>query len=409
MSELPNFKEGFIFDITKEDSIVITALNPCLFKIASLDYYSKHYSSWSAQIDISMIDNEENLDYTNTLNIPQHEIPIYNDLSFILDKPPIMIWEDGIYCCGYSGDLFNNLRCDINLTRHEDLDGDTTSQSLDSINFAFECRFTSPTVSYIDNEVLLANNGYGITLNNPVTTINWAYDAGELGDELKYYHFLLYNIYNKCVVDTGKVYTNIPIGFVCNSLDDNSTYTLVGYCVSQNGQKVDLPDLTITTKYTTGRIYSNLIVDVDKYSANNKITAEVVNLVGRTTNKDVVFIDGEKIDLKTNDNAVIFTDIYNLLTDKFLIRLWINGIKNNKRVTVLKFNNPLTLDNIEVYYEDGYFYAIKNVYGLTSRYMSNVVNKNDVLNGNIYLSILYYNGRIDIYATSYAESEAIAL
>ena len=56
-------------------------------------------------------------------------------------------------------------------------------------------------------------------------------------------------------------------------------------------------------------------------------------------------------------------------------------------------------DYIELYYENGYFYAIKHSCGLTSQYMSNSIS--NVLNANTYLSLLYCNGRIDIYASNY--------
>ena len=82
-------------------------------------------------------------------------------------------------------------------------------------------------------------------------------------------------------------------------LDDKSKYILVGYCVTQNGQRLDLPDLTIKTAYTTGRIYANLTIKLNKLLAENTIYAEMVNLVGSATNGEPIYIEGEKIDLKS--------------------------------------------------------------------------------------------------------------
>ena len=48
MSELPSFKEGLIFDATKETSFKVMSQKPCLFKIASLNDYSKNYLYWSS-------------------------------------------------------------------------------------------------------------------------------------------------------------------------------------------------------------------------------------------------------------------------------------------------------------------------------------------------------------------------
>ena len=400
MSELPNFKEGFIFDATQNDTteanpFVITESKPCLFKIASLSDYSKDYQYWL---------------YSNGNSIVEKSMTIqsYNDMSFLKQHQCLLIiWDGNIYLYLASNTL-NAESYAFTLTRCADSDG---AVRYDSKMFYVNVTLgTTPSVSYSNDKITLNKNGYEITINNPVTTLDWVYHINDSVDELKYYQFLLYNSQNKCVVDTGKIYTNTTEGngFVCNSLDDNSTYTLVGYCVSQNGQRLDLPDLLIKTTYTTGRIYTNLTVELNKHCAENTVYAEVINLLGNTTNGKAVFVDDEKIDLKTNDNAIVFTDTYNLLTDNFVIRLWINGINNEEKVTILKLTNPYDSDYIELYYNDGYFYATKYSYGLTSRYISNVVNENDVLNGNIYLSMLYCNGRIDIYATSYAESEAIA-
>jgi len=400
MSELPNFKEGFIFDATQNNTteanpFVITESKPCLFKIASLSDYSKDYQYWL---------------YSNGNSIVEKSMIIqsYNDMSFLKQHQYLLIiWDGNIYLYLASNTL-NAESYAFTLTRCADSDGTVRYDS--KMFYVSVTLGTTPSVSYGNDKITLNKNGYEITINNPVTTLDWGYHLNDSADELKYYQFLLYNSQNKCVVDTGKIYTNTTEGngFVCNSLDDNSTYTLVGYCVSQNGQRLDLPDLLIKTTYTTGRIYTNLTVELNKHCAENTVYAEVINLLGNTTNGKAVFVDDEKIDLKTNDNAIVFTDTYNLLTDNFVIRLWINGINNEEKVTILKLTNPYGSDYIELYYNDGYFYATKYSYGLTSRYISNVVNENDVLNGNIYLSMLYCNGRIDIYATSYAESEAIA-
>lgn len=416
MSELPNFKEGLIFDIKNglnaDNPIIITADVPYLFKINDVANYNKNYQCWGA----NLYNNGTGNQLTTNSSKTNQPINSYSDLSFWNKEATyfinIIMWAKGIYVFVnptlYSGvvSLLNNVEYKIVLDRYSDegvLLNDTTT-------FYFKCNFQIPTISYNNNDILFGQNGYEITINNPVTVLDWVYNKNNSVDELKYYQFSLYNSQSKCVVDTGKVYTDITEGngFVCNSLDDQSTYTLVGYSVTQNGQRLDLPDLTIKTAYTTGRIYANLTIELNKMLAENTIYAEMVNLVGNTTNGDASYIEGEKIDLKSNDNSVVFTDSYNTLKDNFLIRLWINGIVNEEKVTILKLSNPSSFDNIEVYYEDGYFYAIKYSFGLTSRYISNIIDENDVLNGNTYLSILHCNGRIDIYATSYAESEAIA-
>ena len=402
MSKLPNFKEGFIFDATQnttteEQPFVATKSTFTLFKLASIDDYNKHYEYWK-------------YDKNNGETVDIMEIKYYNDMSFLTNTCQVIVWNKGIYLVEpyFNQDTIYT----FNLTRCADKEGIT---ECDTKTFYFQLQL-SPYVEYDNDYIRLGTQGYEITIDNPVTTLDWIYDINDTSDELKYYQFLLYNtdeqgVINKCVVDTGKIYTNTTNGngFICNSLDDNSKYILVGYCVSQSGQKLDLPDLTIKTAYTTGRIYANLTIELNKQLAENTIYAEMVNLIGNTTNGEPIYINDEKIDLKLYDNTVIFTDDYGLIKNNFLIRLWINGIIDKDRVTILKLSSPNGSDYIEVYYENAYFYAIKYSCGLISRYISNAVSEDDVLNGNIYLSILHCNGRIDIYATSYEESEAIAL
>lgn len=415
MSELPNFKEGFIFDATQnndaEHPFVITESKPCLFKIASLSDYSKDYKYW-------LYSNEYKKDgqWCTRIKDTDRTLLHYNTKGFITKiaktNSAVIAWRDNIYLylgssafpSGY-GDDFK-----YTLTRCEDIKSEIAIIIFDDIKTIYVKKAigTTPSASYDNDNIILDSNGYQIIINNPVTTLDWIYNVNESGDELKYYQFSLYNSQNKCVVDTGKVYTDTTNGegFICNSLDDNSTYTLVGYCVSQNGVKLDLPDLTVKTAYTTGRIYANLSIELNKELAQNTIRAEVVNLVGETTNGDAVYRDNEKLDLKTNNNSVVFTDTYSLLKNNFLVRLWINGIKSEEKVSILKLSSSYSSDYIEVCYENNYFYAVKHSYGLTSRYVSNAVDENDVLNGNIYISILYCNGRIDIYTTPYVYSES---
>lgn len=420
MSNLPNFKEGLIFDIkdglNEDNPIIITADVPCLFKITDAINYKNHY--W--QIAFC-----RDRDITTNGDEPSEIMPkTYSDLSFLSNKNFISVinWNDSIYalvnpplCSGDISSFTNGEANYIVIGRFEE-DDIGLENPLEEFVLYTQCNFTSNIVSYNNENIYFGKKSYEIILNNPVTTLDWLCNTDETGDELKYYQFLLYNtneqdMINKCVVDTGKIYTNTTEGngFVCNSLDDRSTYILVGYCVLQSGQKLDLPDLTVKTAYTTGKIYANLNIELNKSLAENIVCAEMVNLVGNTTNGEPIYIADEKIDLKSNDNTVVFIDDYGVLNDNFLIRLWINGIVDKNKVTILKLNNPKSSDYIEIYYEDGYFYAIKYSCGLISRYISNTIENNNVVNGNIYLSILHCNGRIDIYTKTYEESEAIAL
>ena len=396
MSELPSFKEGLIFDATKETSFKVMSQKPCLFKIASLNDYSKNYLYWYKEILLLTVINGEYVGEVKTDGDVRKKTKIYDNLSFIFDNSDIIIWKNSIYYYCSLDDLNNNSKYNVSLTR---LDDNTQHTRLNTVNFSFECTFVNPITSYSNDNISFGNNGYEIILTNPVTTIDWNYNINGSTDELKYYELSLYNKFNQCIINTGKVYTNTSNGngFVCNSLDDKSEYILVGYCVSQSGQRIDLPNLIIKTKYTTGKIYANLTIELDKHLAENNITAKVTNIIGEAKDENnIVFINSEKLDLKNNDNNVLFR--YDLPTNNFLVRIWINGIKeSNKKITILKLNN--NDDYLEVYYDDGYFYATKHSCGLTSRYISNSIS--GATDGNIYLSILYCNGRIDIYASNY--------
>lgn len=421
MSELPNFKEGLIFDIqdglSENNPIIITANTPWLFKISDAINYNKNNKHWGITLynynDTSETYNIELA--SNGSNITDTIIKSYSDLTFCNDSPSkyvkIISWNNGIYAFVNSSLYFWGYEKNkFVITRYTD-DATSLENPLgDEIVFYTQCNFRSiPTVSYNNENIYFENTGYTITINNPVTILDWNYNINNSADTLKYYQFSLYNSQGKCVVDTGKIYTNTTNnnGFVCNSLDDKSTYTLVGYCVTQNGIKLDLPDLTIKTHYTTGRIYAHLSIKTDKQKAENIVSAEMINLIGQTTNGEAHYIEGEKIDLKTYDNTIVFTEDYNVLKNNFVIRLWINGVIDEDKVTILTLTNANQSDYIEIYYKDGRFYAIKHSCGLTSLYISDVISQTDAIEGNIYLSVLCCNGRIDIYATSYTENEVI--
>ena len=128
MSELPSFKEGFIFDATdnftndKDNPFVIYEEGkPCLFKIASLNDYSKNYSLWNLKFfEDEIIVFDENI-----------KAQSYNDLSFISTKErliqegaiaqeiefkearQLIIWNDGIPYPLISDTRINNFVCNF--------------------------------------------------------------------------------------------------------------------------------------------------------------------------------------------------------------------------------------------------------------------------------------------------------
>mgnify|MGYP003319876546 CR=1 FL=1 len=74
----------------------------------------------------------------------------------------------------------------------------------------------------------------------------------------------------------------------------------------QDGTRDDFPDLIIKTKYTTGKVYTNLDIKLNKSLAENIVTAELINLVGVPSQEIGAFnyiIDGndKMLNLKSKD------------------------------------------------------------------------------------------------------------
>ena len=97
MSELPSFKEGLIFDATKETSFKVMSQKPCLFKIASLNDYSKNYLYWYKEILLLTVINGEYVGEVKTDGNVRKKTKTYDNLSFIFDNSDIIIWKNSIY------------------------------------------------------------------------------------------------------------------------------------------------------------------------------------------------------------------------------------------------------------------------------------------------------------------------
>lgn len=422
MTGLPSFKYGLIFDATNAngETFIIDRNEVCLFKIGDIEDYSKYedYKSW-----LCIKKGHYGEDSVNRFDMVIRQ---YDDMGFLNPNywvgggEMLIEWKGGIYFA-IKGSLASWATIDL----QRRFNGELVNPH---IIFYIEWEITKPEVRYVDFDYDYIDDfftGYQITIQNPVYNIEWSYkEPTGIKDPLKYYHFCLYNIHNECVVDTGKVYTDTPSAFVCDSLDNKTKYKLVGYCVSQSGKVIDLPDLDITTAYITGRMYSNLSIELNKDLGENIISTELVNLVGKYESDDNTETPtyGKKssagyydtVELTGTQN-VTFTDNYNLMDDNFIIRLKVshmprsslwtsrgdeNEINKNVRTLILTLFNNDSSEYIKLYYNNMRFYAEKYSYGITSTYVSNAFTLQPNGIRWIYVSLLYSNGRIDIYAES---------
>ena len=240
---------------------------------------------------------------------------------------------------------------------------------------------------YNDEEQTIQNNT--IILSEPLCTIKGLYRQDE-GDELKCYQFMLYNEQNILIGGSNKIYSHTSPIFTCENLNDNSKYKLNFYCTSQSGNTVFSEDLIITTKYKHSTVYSHLIFGLDETNAKNFVAVEMVELTG-TSNDDLTYINNEKVQV-LGDRYINFQDQYNMISDNFLCRIWLEDIQQNMNIlTIYNDNND---NQIIVKYYDNRFHAFKYSCGLVSHYISDEI----IPNGSLYLALGHYNNRIELYA-----------
>ena len=237
---------------------------------------------------------------------------------------------------------------------------------------------------------------YNITIKEPFCKLNFSYTQKE-GDGLKYYQFSLYDKNGKFLGNSEKKFLTDGISYSIENYNNLQQYALILNCVTQHNNAQSLI-VYINTDYSQDNVYANITFMLDKEKATNNVTINISQLTG----------SGEKYsyDSATNNGYVVipddgyvnFTDVYQVITKNFLCRLWCKNLSEN--IPILKITQADGNGYVEIFFSKTRFYAYKYSCGLKTSYVSNDLEIEEIsTDTNIYLSVGYYNGRIEMYTT----------
>lgn len=270
------------------------------------------------------------------------------------------------------------------------------------VSVRFSC-FTDPIIqlesyTYSDgNTIEVENTGNTdvaeITITKSFCKLNFSYTQTE-GDTLKHYQFFLYDKNGKFLGGSEKIFSAVDMSYSIENYNNLQQYILVLDCVTQHNNSQTLT-VYINTDYSQDNIYADISFILDKEKAVNNVIIDIKQLTGtgenysydKEKNGDYVIIPDE--------GYVNFTDVYQVVTNNFLCRLWCKNLSEN--VPILKITQADGEGYVEVFFFKTKFYAYKYSCGLKTRYVSNELDEEISEDTNIYFSIGYYNGRIEMY------------
>lgn len=355
------------------------------------DGNKKEYGNSSEQKEIAQVEYDDILKYINNNDIVYpNVIKITNGDYYIV--VPANYCENG-----------NTYTLEITFIRI------TTEATLNLPQSTILSYFTDPIIqlenyTYSNGNMVEINNTgnigmgeekiYNITIKEPFCKLNFSYTQIE-GDGLKYYQFSLYDKSGKFLGSSEKIFSIADMSYSIENYNNLQQYTLVLNCVTQHN---NLQSLTvyINTNYSQDNVYANITFMLDKEKATNNVTINISQLTGRgekysydsATNGDYVII--------SDDGYVNFTDTYQVITNNFLCRLWCKNLSEN--IPILKITQADGKGYVEIFFSKTRFYAYKYSYGLKTSYVSNDLEIEEIsTETNIYLSVGYYNGRIEMY------------
>lgn len=248
---------------------------------------------------------------------------------------------------------------------------------------------------------------YKLTIVQPVCKLKFSYTQ-ENGEALQYHQFFLYNQQGRLLGATQKIYgvPNEGIVYTMENCNNLQNYTLKLYCVTQT-HRSSTTTVNIYTDYNTDSIYADISFLYDNQNAENIISFNVIQLNG--VGEEPYGYDNENECVIIEDNGYVsFTDSYQTISQNFLCRLWCKDLSIN--IPIFKIQTLKSEGYIEVYFTGVDFRAYKYSCGLKSMYYKKIIKTanntettfvtdvSELQGKEIYFSIGYYDGRLEMYA-----------
>ena len=283
------------------------------------------------------------------------------------------------------------------------LDKDNNIYNLDIMSF--KC-YSKPIIELTKCEY---QDGTKAEIANPIIIektsckLSFAYTQNE-GDALKYYQFFLYGNDSdgneKLLGNSNKFYSQSEIEYTIENYNNQKYYTLKLYCITQSGTE-EWYDVNVYINYNQNNVYANLLLNFDNQTATNNVLVKITQLTGEGEEYDYTEL-GDSVVIADN-GYVSFTDQYQSISSSFLCKMWCTNLSKN--VPFLKIATTDGSGYIEVFFRGMEFIAKKYSCNLVTTYMCHIENPlnmsvDELQMANIYFAFGYFDGRIEMYATT---------
>ena len=185
--------------------------------------------------------------------------------------------------------------CEISVFDKDDIESEFSTKII------FQC-LTNPSYSFTNliESQIVRNATFSPTLS-------YSQQEGELLDS---YNISLYDSGQKLIYKSDTMYDTDNISDTISGLNDNSQYYLRSEGVTVNGMTVDTGYISFSVEYIKPSIFSKL--PLENVNGGIKISCNFILVEGKCSVDPPIYIDNEKIDLRSNDAKVIFDEGFNI-------------------------------------------------------------------------------------------------
>jgi len=202
--------------------------------------------------------------------------------------------------------------------------------------------FTKPIFQLSINEGdVIKTSAYEVSLN---------YSQAE-NEALSSYSITLYSYQQTELQSSGNIYpdpNNPSLTYLISGMENATQYYIKATGITDEGMLVETDLILFTVAYTQAQIFSTLELNNKASVGGIEIRSNIASILG-VSEKDVIYIDGEKADLR--DNTVVFDSGFEIDGD-FTVIVKISDPNINKTFLHLMSSDGLT---IECYYREGNF------------------------------------------------------
>ena len=160
-------------------------------------------------------------------------------------------------------------------------------------NFSDEALF-----SYFANPTINIANIIDGKINNQNFTFEGSYV--QPSDELLSYRFFLYNNSNMLIGDSKEKFDGL-LKHEFKGFSNNTQYKIKLRVTSEHGIETETPIILFNCIFVHPRANTKLELENDKSNASIKVTASIIQILGKTIKGNINYIDNEYVNLKNGE------------------------------------------------------------------------------------------------------------